>query len=862
MLSADKFFSAFCWREFSKAPSTMKKAPPTTATELFAEETASTSRPKPRKLILNFIGRDRPQLERAEFHSEESTKPGYWQQKPKAQEGEHSITWTKVPQAVSLIFLDYVIAGLQGASGKFHFSGAKTGSLAASLGDAIVKGEGKLFKLFAQFLKNGGEFSRVQYVFDGRNMDGKKAGERYLWIKRDYLPFECVQILWDSTPLKNLPAVQKLAAQIRKAEKLPPPSNLTLPDGGGSQPKAEAPQPQTAPDEANGRASQRTANPPEPNLPPGAAASESKQPPPVAEPVPVSKRFSEIDQHRGIVLSCLERGLTACEVFNFFKLVMQLEFDERQIAEYIDGLLHELFPAGPIKPKLFEIAEPDRTWDERAEVLSIPHDCRVPNSPCDSWTIRDSFQGTLILGAPGSGKTTGSGRHIAVQFLGEGFGGLVLTTKQSEVLDWMMMINNLKRDRDMAVVCPEGYLRLNMLQYEMERPAGGLKLTDSLVSFFKNIASVVGQKAAPQMNESFWENTGNEMLHNTIDCFMLAKHPVTLDKLCSFILEAPLNEASASEDEWRKQPVFGPCMTQAEDAVASADDAAVLNTVKQYWFKEFPRLSPNTRSCIVTAFSSMVRSLRSRHINNLLSAMTTITPESCFNGRIIIVALPTNDYHEGGLLVQAAWKYLFQRAVLSRADRNRGDRCRPVFLWEDEAHTFLIDQDAQFQPVAREYRVACVKLSQNISNLYARFGGGDAARTKVDAIIGSLNTRILHANGDRATNEWTSAIIGTEYKTIVNTSTTPPVYNGMNPFQEAVHNLFAKPTVTTSENHVREPSIHPHEFTTLQTGNAENGFVTEFVMSQVGRTFALGRNYARSGLQLILPPQTKTGVPP
>ena len=42
-----------------------------------------------------------------------------------------------------------------------------------------------------------------------------------------------------------------------------------------------------------------------------------------------------------------------------------------------------------------------------------------------------------------------------------------------------------------------------MLQYEMERPTGGLKLTDNLVSFFKNLASVVGQKAAPQMNESF-----------------------------------------------------------------------------------------------------------------------------------------------------------------------------------------------------------------------------------------------------------------------------------------------------------------------------------------------------------------------
>ena len=847
---------------------------PSTATELF-KLTADKPAPKPlpaRKLTLRFIGQERPQLDGAKFTCEDSSKPGHWQQKDS--DGDHSFTWTKVPQAVSLIFLDYVNAGLQDAGGKFHFAGEKTGSLAASLGDAIAKGEGRLFKLFVQFPANGGEVSCVQHVFAGRNLDGKKPGERYLWIKKDYLPFECVEIFWDGQPVKTLPAVQKLASQIRKAEGLPPASKLKLPEAGESQPKEAVPpteaapekaaQEKAAPEKTDEKAAAPEDKPPrtEPEEKSGpqkaegkAGPAENKQPEPPPEPVPVSERFPQFDQHRGFLLTSLERGFTASAMSDFLKCEMHMEFEEQQLAEYLEGLLREIFPPGPIKPKLFEIAEPGRTWDDNTEILSLPHDCRNPTSPSDSWTIRDSFQGTLILGAPGSGKTTGSGRHTALQFLVEGYGGLVLTTKQSELSDWAKMIDLCKRDRDIAIVCPDGYLRLNMLQYEMERPTGGLKLTDNLVSFFKNLASVVGQKAAPQMNESFWENTGNEMLHNTIDCFMLAKHPVTLDKLCSFILEAPQDAAAADTEAWRREPVFGLCMSQAEDAVTSADDAAVLSTVKEYWLKSFPRLNPNTRSCIVTAFSAMVRSLRSRHINNLLSTMTTITPESCFNGRIIILALPTNDYHDGGLLVQAAWKYLFQRAVLSRADRNRGNRCRPVFLWEDEAQTFLIDQDAQFQPVARQYRVACVKLSQNISNLYARFGGGDAARTKVDAIIGSLNTRILHANGDRATNEWASHLIGTEYKTVVNTSTTPPVYNGMNPFNEFVHGLFAQPSVTTSKNQVREPSIHPHEFTTLQTGNAENQFVAEIVVSQVGRTFAASRLYSRSFLQLILLPQ-------
>jgi hypothetical protein len=97
-------------------------------------------------------------------------------------------------------------------------------------------------------------------------------------------------------------------------------------------------------------------------------------------------------------------------------------------------------------------------------------------------------------------------------------------------------------------------------------------------------------------------------------------------------------------------------------------------------------------------------------------------------------------------------------------------------------------------------------------------------------------------------------MIGSEYKTIVNTSTTPPVYNGMNPFQSVVHGIFDRPTVTTSQNQVREPVIHPHEFTTLQTGKAENSFVTVTVMTQIGRTFPTGQNYVRFPFEQCLLP--------
>src|SRR5215831_8526417 len=50
----------------------------------------------------------------------------------------------------------------------------------------------------------------------------------------------------------------------------------------------------------------------------------------------------------------------------------------------------------------------------------------------DIWTLSDAFQGVSIMGENGSGKTSGSGKHVARKFLQNGFGGLVLCFKTDE----------------------------------------------------------------------------------------------------------------------------------------------------------------------------------------------------------------------------------------------------------------------------------------------------------------------------------------------------------------------------------------------------------------------------------------------
>jgi hypothetical protein len=71
----------------------------------------------------------------------------------------------------------------------------------------------------------------------------------------------------------------------------------------------------------------------------------------------------------------------------------------------------------------------------RAWPLDLPL-VRFSTRPQDTWTLQDAFQGVLIMGENGSGKTSGSGKHFARKYLQNGFGGLVLCFKTDEADLW------------------------------------------------------------------------------------------------------------------------------------------------------------------------------------------------------------------------------------------------------------------------------------------------------------------------------------------------------------------------------------------------------------------------------------------
>jgi hypothetical protein len=130
---------------------------------------------------------------------------------------------------------------------------------------------------------------------------------------------------------------------------------------------------------------------------------------------------------------------------------------------------------------------------------------------------------------------------------------------------------------------------------------------------------------------------------------------------------------------------------------------------------------------------------------------------------VIVVNLPVKLYGEVGRIAQILYKTIWQRATERRIStiNSSGTGWVPVFLWADESQYFVSPEDMLYQQTARAAFGATVYLTQNISNYYAAMGG-KSGEASVDSLLGNLQTKIFHSNGDAATNQWAEKLFGSQ----------------------------------------------------------------------------------------------------
>lgn len=469
-----------------------------------------------------------------------------------------------------------------------------------------------------------------------------------------------------------------------------------------------------------------------------------------------------------------------------------------------------------------------------------------------SWTIRNAVEGVQIFGGIGSGKTSGSGRTLALKYLAAGFGGLVLTVKPDEKELWQKYCELTGRTNDLLVIEPGGQYHFNFLDYESSQSTGGNSITENLVQVLKTVMRANEDKATGGSDDPFWENALDMLIFNVIDLCKLAYGRITMKQMYDIVqsLPKPVSEdqgyikKKGNEDQplnafeqafetaqrkinvlvdaWEQQQSTERLQelirTETYDEVLQEeiDEVRLLRYVDVFFMENLLTLHEKTRSIIDFSFSGFLfRFLRDPIYTLFCRHASNFTPEDCLDGKIILINLPVKKYHDIGRNSQIMFKYIWQRAMEKR--QIEPDSI-PMFLFADEAQHFLHEHDAEYQATARSSRIATVYLSQNLPNYLANMGGAKS-ENKVKGFLGTLGTKIFHANADIETNKYASELIGdTMFEDTSKTATMSGNFSSSN---------------TKTVKIDRE--IRPEQFSKLKTGGTVNELIVGAYMHIQGQ---------------------------
>ena len=447
----------------------------------------------------------------------------------------------------------------------------------------------------------------------------------------------------------------------------------------------------------------------------------------------------------------------------------------------------------------------------------------------DAWTVRDACAGTLIFGATGSGKTTGSGQSVAMAMLRAGFGGLVLTVKSEETVRWMEYMERCGWLDDLIVFSPESEYRFNFLEYERQRTTRGGGNTENLVELFVTVMSVGRKKASSGSDGAFWEQAMRQLLRNMLDALRLAGRPMTLDNMRMLIVSAPQSREEADCEDWKRDSFLFDTLATAAEQVEGDEDRHVLKQTEGYWLDEYAEiLDAKTRGNIISTFTTTADGFMRGKLHTLFGTELNITPElTMTEGKVIVIDLPERQFHDLGKVAQLVWKTCWQRAV-EQAERDASSR--PVMLWVDEAQNFITSKETAFVQTVREKKGCCVYLTQSKSNYLDALGPGHDATA--ESFLGIPATKIFHCNGDPETNHWAERVISDDWTMKANQNVTRG--DKSQPQGKGREDKFS-----TGYTRERQANVFASEFGKLRCGGPPE-YTVDAILFQSGRQFVGG----------------------
>jgi hypothetical protein len=461
-------------------------------------------------------------------------------------------------------------------------------------------------------------------------------------------------------------------------------------------------------------------------------------------------------------------------------------------------------------------------WDLDAPIFALPTG--------DEWTLADACQGTLILGANGSGKSSASADLLALKLLHLGASGLVLCVKPGEANYWQKIASLAHREKDLIRVDEKDH-GFNIFDYELKRVGRGSGLTLNLVNLFRQLQDLVEANNGKKVGPDFWERACVRMISNAIRLQAALDEPFTLMAVRDIVSTAPSNIEELHSNEWEETPCGRACNGALE---ASEHDYEVQQAV-DYFTLQVPRMGDRQRAGILETWEGLADPLLRTPLRQKFCDSTTWVPEDAIErGKIIVVDLPVKEFEIAGKMAGVIAKFMFQKAVERRP---RGDeRTRhPCFVWADEFQHFLTSYDPLFQQTARSSKTLSVYIGQNIPSILSALGG-ESSRSFMNNLLGNLVTQIFHANAETETNQYASKVIGEDWchRQSISASESQnrlaPVLGG---------NVSSSASLTET----LEKLVQPIEFERLRTGGTRNNRIVDAFFFQGTRIFTDGTNF-------------------
>lgn len=458
------------------------------------------------------------------------------------------------------------------------------------------------------------------------------------------------------------------------------------------------------------------------------------------------------------------------------------------------------------------------TWPLGMDVLHWKDNNR------DVWRLEDAVRGTIIFGNTGSGKTSGSARHIAKAFLKNGLGGLVLCVKQDEATLWTRLCKTTGRAHDIVRIAPDELNAFNFLDYERTAKGRSAGITDNLSNLLIEVMTLLERSggAVSTSADPFWDRTMAQMLKNAIVLHAAAYGTITIAGILQVINSAPRGTFSTTTDDWKLAATgataeFMKVLKLAEERCPSSARNEV-DLAKNFFLNEFAKLADRTRSIVITSFSSMADSLLRPPLARLFCEQTTVTPENIFEGKILIVDLPVHAFRQAGKIANMIWKVSFKRACESRPSPTR-----PVFMWIDECQYLLDKADADFATTARSTKCCIVAITQNLPTLYTQMGG--RASDAVEGMLGCLHTKIFHQNDDPKTNQYAANVVQKVLRQFHNESKQAGFFS-------------SSENRTLGHSQQWDYDIPEIAYTKLYSGGIDTVFKVEAIVYESGRQFS------------------------